>query len=73
MLPVDRLERAGATPEEVQHLQQQHTGTIKRLETLAEQDIREWLQELRDAGHFSETVEDPAVKEVTDLLNGKTA
>ena len=57
MLPTDRLQRAGATPEEITHLQSEHASEphselVARFERIADHDIHQWLQELRAAGHF---------------------
>lgn len=79
-LPSDRLRHAGATPDELAQLQAEHDtasdpakeSRLKHLAGIAEQDIREWLQALRDRGHFgtqreAETPEpEPAAKESTE-------
>ena len=53
----DRLLRAGASPEEAGQVQAEYdadpkTALLERLDSMADQDIREWLDKLREGGHF---------------------
>ena len=67
MLPVDRLQRAGATPQEIAQLQGEYDAlspagretTDARYGRVAVGDIIEHLASLRDAGHFAGTPVDP--------------
>lgn len=82
MLPVDRLKRAGATDAEIAKLQtldpEALTSLIARLESIVTQDISEWLEAARKAGHFIEgevaKVEAEVssdIQDVVNLLDGK--
>lgn len=62
-LPTDRLKRAGATDAEIAHLEAEpHEGFAKRLEGILEQDIRDLLAKLREAGVFGEQQAEKAVE-----------
>lgn len=61
-MSVDRLRAAGATDEEIEKLDSESFAA--KIETLAEQDIRELLDELRKAGRFTEAKAKEIVQEV---------
>jgi hypothetical protein len=61
-IPADRLSRCGATDDEITQLRSEYADSVPgaveslvaHLERVADQDIREWLDDLRKAGHFGE-------------------
>lgn len=63
---VTRLERAGATPQEIEHVQA-NPSLLARFETVADQDIHEFLVELRKA----ETAVATEVETVVEDVEGK--
>jgi hypothetical protein len=57
-IPVDRLRRCDATDDEITTLRSEYAdpgaaeSLAARLERIADQDILDWLRDLRKAGHF---------------------
>jgi hypothetical protein len=69
-IPADRLRRCGATDDEINTLRGEYDSVpgaveslIARLEKVADQDIRDWLADLRKAGHFSGLSQSEALPE----------
>jgi hypothetical protein len=63
--PANRLREAGATDDEINRLAAEHdqqseaekANLLHRLAEIAKGDIVAWLEQLRQAGHFGETIE----------------
>lgn len=72
MFPADRLQRAGATPEELTQIQAEfdarlpaeQENELRKLEAIAHGDLVEWLEDLRKAGRFAEEEAEEITSEV---------
>lgn len=70
-IPADRLSRCGATDDEISTLRGEYAESvpgaveslIAHLERVADQDIRDWLAELRKSGHFGGLSQSEALPE----------